>query len=72
MNSSDFKAHCEGMMSGFKAMSDQAIANVRKTYSNSSKEDLEKFEEALKSSNVQEKVVDIFEKIRESNKPKND
>lgn len=68
MNSNDFKIHCEGMLKGLNSISNQAISNLKRSYANSSKEDLQKFEEALKSSNVEEMVKKNAETIFNINK----
>lgn len=68
MEHSEFKIHVESMLKGLQGLTDEALKSVRKSFENKSKEDLQHFEDALKSSKVEEIVKENINKITQLNK----
>lgn len=68
MDPNQFKIHVEGMLAGLQGLCDGAISSVKKSYADRPKEELEQFEAALKSSNVEAIVKKNIQSIKDLNR----
>lgn len=64
----NFKQNMEGLLKGLQGLQENAINSVKKSFENCSKEDLKQFEDALKSSKVEEIVRQNMKIILDLNK----